>query len=72
MNLNKVGFFRLLNRLFSPGKKRIFLHIFLECEYTGELDSENRACGIGTAVRLSDPTEKWEGTFMNDKPHGLG
>ena len=48
------------------------MHIFLECEYTGELDSEGQACGIGTAVRLDDPTEKWEGTFMNDKPHGLG
>ena len=44
----------------------------MECEYTGELDSEGHACGVGIAVRLDDPRERWEGTFCHDKPHGVG
>ena len=41
-----------------------------EYSYSGELDSDGKACGYGIAV--SDDTETLSGTFLNNKIHGIG
>ena len=40
-------------------------------DYDGELDSEGRACGHGTAMRYRAPWIKITGTWLNDLPHGV-
>ena len=42
-----------------------------EFHYTGELDHMGKACGIGKAERVDEPNETFEGSFMNDEPHGF-
>ena len=37
-------------------------------DYTGELDSECRACGVGQWMR--DDLELWVGLFKDDGGHG--
>ena len=39
--------------------------------YTGEIDQAGRACGQGTAIKVDDPDDRYEGTFLNDLPHGF-
>ena len=40
--------------------------------YTGELDKEGNACGLGVAVDKSDLNEpKFIGTFLDDRRHGI-
>ena len=41
-----------------------------EHEYTGEIDSEQEACGWGTIVLAETPDLKYEGTFLNNQKHG--
>ena len=41
-------------------------------KYEGEIDQEGNACGVGSVVyKRNDTTVKFEGTFFNDKQHGL-
>ena len=41
--------------------------------YVGELDSENKACGVGELFRQENgKTIMFSGTFLNDQKHGIG
>ena len=45
-----------------------------EFDYVGEVDSNGRACGFGTAIaRVNKDVYpiKLEGTWFEDKPHGV-
>ena len=43
----------------------------LDYLYTGELDSENKPCGIGIAVKLKNKIDRYIGTFYNGLLHGI-
>ena len=40
--------------------------------YTGEVDLQDNLCGLGTAIDVDDPNQKYEGTYLNGKRHGFG
>ena len=40
-------------------------------KYQGEIDKDGMACGFGVGYRSNDPHAKWEGTWFNNKRHGL-
>ena len=42
----------------------------LLCQYTGEVDTKNKACGEGKAV-IQKSGSTYEGTFLNDAPCGI-
>ena len=42
----------------------------LLCEYTGEVDTSNKACGEGKAI-IQKNGSMYEGTFLDDTPHGI-
>ena len=39
--------------------------------YTGEIDELGGAYGFGVAVKVNDPTWRFEGTFNFDAAHGI-
>ena len=41
-------------------------------DYVGEVDSKGKACGHGVATKFDDPDFKYIGTFIDDKPEGIG
>ena len=43
----------------------------LEWDYFGELDSNGNACGYGIARYSSFVNLKYEGTFLDNKYHGI-
>ena len=51
-------------------EKRIEITI-KEYDYTGEMDQDGKACGQGVAVFVNDKDMRYEGTFLDDQPHGL-
>ena len=51
------------------GDKKMELEGYGWWWYTGELDANNNACGVGEAINAVG--EKWFGTFLDDKPQGI-
>ena len=40
--------------------------------YVGELDQKGQSCGFGYAYREDDPSDRIEGTFLDNIPNGIG
>ena len=41
-------------------------------DYIGQLNSYGKACGLGVAVNVNNNNERFEGTWLGDKRHGVG
>ena len=42
-----------------------------EMSYVGTVDTDGQAFGRGIATKVHDPDYTYEGTFKDNKPHGL-